>query len=197
MVVTGTNCSINNAMLISGNKEHGLAKSLYKLYPDAVFASRSTGYDLCSHDGRNRFAKESLNHETIILSSALFNFNQTILLDTVFKTCSENNHRPHIVNISSTTDRVKNAKVWLYNAEKKALRDYSNSLGLKGVWSDSPKITLVSFGTLTNYQYKHPDRKCLDIDLAAEYIKWVIDQPRNLTINEISIDPMQDQFWHN
>jgi NADP-dependent 3-hydroxy acid dehydrogenase YdfG len=54
-----------------------------------------------------------------------------------------------------------------------------------------PKVSYISFGTLTNNQHKHGDRTCLDIDQAAEYIKWLIDQPKHVNINEISIDPVQ------
>jgi len=92
---------------------------------------------------------------------------------------------------------MSDGKPWLYNAEKKALRDYCNTLALGGVWRDRAKITYVSLGTMSNNQHKHPDRKCLDIDSAANYIKWVIEQPSNININEISIDPMQDQRWYN
>jgi hypothetical protein len=77
----------------------------------------------------------------------------------------------------------------LYNAEKKALRDYCNSLSLLGVWNGGPKVSYISFGTLSNNQQKHPDRVCMDISVAANYIKWVIDQP--IHINEISLDPIQ------
>ena len=98
---------------------------------------------------------------------------------------------PNIICIGSTTDRVKKGGAWLYNAEKKALRDYCNTLGLGGVWQSGPKITLISFGSLSNVQEKHPDRKCLDIDRAAEYIKWIVDQPADICVNEISIDPLQ------
>ena len=95
--------------------------------------------------------------------------------------------------IGSTTDRTSKGTTWLYNAEKKALRDYCNSLGMIGVWHSGPKISYISFGTLSNNQHKHPDRKCLDIDSAAQYIKWLIDQPKYVNINEISIDPMQER----
>jgi hypothetical protein len=50
---------------------------------------------------------------------------------------------------------------------------------------------LISFGSLTNVSDKHPNRKCLDITVAASYIKWLIDQPDYICINEISIDPLQ------
>jgi NADP-dependent 3-hydroxy acid dehydrogenase YdfG len=184
-------------MIVSGNKEKGLAKSLYKLYPDAEFLSKSTGYDLCKKEHQYKFALKCLSHDTIVNCSALWRFEQTTLLDTIYKVCVEHNHCPHIINIGSTTDRVKNGKPWLYNAEKKALRDYSNTLALGGVWDKKPKISYISFGTLSNNQSKHPDRKTIDIDEAALYIKWLIDQPNYVNINEFSIDPMQDTRWYD
>lgn len=178
-------------ILIAGNKNYGLAKSLYELFPEAYFASRTTGYDLTSKIGQEKFAQLVPEYDVVINSSALWKFNQTVLLDLIYKKCIDKNHRPHIICIGSTTDRVKNSKVWLYNAEKKALRDYCNTLGINGVWGTGPKVTLLSFGSLSNVQEKHPERKCLDIMQAALYIKWVIEQPANICINEISIDPIQ------
>jgi NADP-dependent 3-hydroxy acid dehydrogenase YdfG len=70
-------------------------------------------------------------------------------------------------------------------------------LAISGVWSSTPKVSYISFGTLTNNQEKHPDRTCLSIDEAAEYIKWLINQPKYVNINEISIDPMQDKRWYD
>ena len=181
-------------ILIAGNKDYGLAKELYKLYPDAEFLSRSTGYDLTSSDGQKRCADRVLEFDIFINCSALWKFNQTVLLDTVYKKCTENNHRLQIICIGSTTDRVKKGGAWLYNAEKKALRDYCNTLGMNGVWDNGPKITLVSFGSLTNVQSKHPTRKCLDIAQAALYIKWIVEQPKDICVNEISIDPLQQPY---
>ena len=184
-------------MLIAGDKNYGLAKSLHAIYPDAVFSSRKTGYDLTTEQGRSDFSNEALKHDVVVLCAALYNFNQTVLLHKVYKTCVDNNQLTHIISIGSTTDRVKKGGAWLYNAEKKALRDYCNTLALNGVWSNGPKITLISLGTLSNIKEKFPDRVCLDIDLAANYIKWVIDQPKKIAINEISIDPMQHKNWHD
>ena len=184
-------------MLIAGNKKFGLAAELYKLYPSANFASRSTGYDLTSKDGRTLFANVAVTHDVIIVCSALWQFEQTVVLDEVYKKLVEHGKQAHIVCIGSTTDRVKNGKAWLYNAEKKALRDYSNTLGIAGVWGTGPKVSYISFGTLSNNQHKHPDRKCMDIAAAAEYIKWLINQPKHVNINEISIDPMQGEYWYD
>ena len=182
-------------MIISGNPEKGLAKSLYKLYPDAIFCSRSMGIDLCSSEGQRAFVNMAVHHDRIIINSALWRFHQTVLLDVVYKALVSANKDAHIVCIGSTTDKTSKGTSWLYNAEKKALRDYCNSLGLIGVWHSGPKISYISFGTLSNNQHKHPDRKCLDIDQAAQYIKWLLDQPKYVTINEISIDPIQGKIY--
>ena len=183
-------------ILVSGNPNFGLAQALHKIYPNAQFCSKSTGYDLVKYEGRTQFAEQSINYDVIIINAALWQFQQTVLLDAVYKALVEAKKQAHIVVIGSTTDRVKNGKAWLYNAEKKALRDYSNTLAIGGVWGNKPKISYISFGTLSNNQHKHPDRRCMNIDQAADYIKWLIDQPKYVNINEISIDPMQDSMWY-
>lgn len=186
-------------ILVSGNKYDGLSAAIGRLYPDNVtFASRSTGYDLCTKDGRERFSERATHADVVIICAALWQFQQTVLLESVSKACRNVGVAPHIIVIGSTTDRVKNGKPWLYNAEKKALRDFSNTLSIGGVWSEGfPKVTYASFGTMSNNQEKHPDRKCLDIDEAAGYIKWLIEQPEYVSINEISIDPMQGNGWYD
>lgn len=182
---------MNKRILVAGNKNYGLAKELNSIFPEAFFASRTTGFDLTKIEDQKKLSNMIIDYDIFINCSALWKFNQTVLLDQVYKTAVENNHRPYIISIGSTTDRVKKGGSWLYNAEKKALRDYSNTLGLNGVWSNSPKITLISFGSLDNVQEKHPDRICMPVKTAASYIKWLIDQPNNICINEISIDPLQ------
>ena len=184
-------------MLVSGNPNYGLAQSLAKLYPDAEFCSRANDYDLCNSNHQQRFAERALDHDVVIVSSALWKFNQTLVVEAVYNVCREAQHTAHIIAIGSTTDRVKNGKPWRYNAEKKALRDWCNTLAIGGAWSDNlPKVSYISFGTLSNNQEKHPDRKCMDIDLAASYIKWLINQPKHVTINEVSIDPVQGDSWY-
>jgi NADP-dependent 3-hydroxy acid dehydrogenase YdfG len=54
----------------------------------------------------------------------------------------------------------------------------------------------VTVGTLSNNQHKHPDRRTMNIDTAAEYIKWIADQPAHININELSIDPVQGSSWY-
>jgi len=183
-------------MIITGNNKIGLSGALAKIYPDAEFCSRTTGYDFGKKADQERLAEAVLAHNVFVNCAALYKFNQSVMLNIVYHKCILENHNCHIINIGSTTDRVKKGGAWIYNAEKKALRDYSNTLGLNGVWSNGPKISYISFGTLDNNQEKHPTRKTMSIDTAAEYIKWIIDQPAHLNINELSIDPMQPENWY-
>lgn len=180
-------------ILVAGNSEYGVAESIRNALTDydVTFLSRSSGYDLTKAEQQIRFSEAAIEHDVIILCSALWKFNQTLLLDATYKKLKAENKRSLIICIGSTTDRVKKATEWLYNAEKKALRDYANSLGINGVWNGGPRVTLISFGTLSNVQNKHPDRKTIPIEKAGAYIRWIIEQPAELHINEISIDPLQ------
>ena len=179
-------------ILITGNPAVGLAKAMNDIWPNAAFASRVNGWDLTDDQRKRDLATEALNYDVFINNSALWKYHQTLLLKEVYTTAKTAGHPLRIVCIGSTTDRTSKGNDWLYHHEKKALREYCNSLSLLGVWGGGPKVTLLSFGTLSNNQHKHPDRVCMDIGIAAAYIKWVLDQPNGLGINELSIDPMQE-----
>ena len=177
-------------ILITGNPTVGLASALNAIWPDAVFASRANGWDLTDDQRKRDLATEALNYDVFINNSALWRYHQTLLLKEVYSTAKTAAHQLRIICIGSTTDRTSKGSDWLYHHEKIALREYCNSLSLLGTWGGGPRVTLLSFGTLSNNQHKHPDRKCMDINLAATYIKWVLDQP--IGINELSIDPIQE-----
>lgn len=183
-------------VLVTGNDRYGLAAELAKLLPDVTLVSRSTGYDLTSHGDQLRCAELALEHDAFVNCAALWRFNQTLLMDAVYQRCAGEGHGIHIIAIGSTVDRAKNGKAWLYGAEKKALRDWCNTLSMSGVWGNAPKVTYASFGTMSNNQHKHADRRCLDLGQAAEYVVWLLSQPKSVNINEISIDPMQDGRWY-
>jgi NADP-dependent 3-hydroxy acid dehydrogenase YdfG len=180
-------------ILIAGNSNYGLAEGLKESLAehDVTFISRSCGYDLTKAEQQQRFAELAHEYDVVILCSALWKFNQTLLLEATYKKLKALGKKTYIIAIGSTTDRVMKATDWLYNAEKKALRDYCNSLGLNGVWNEGPRVSYISFGTLSNMQEKHPSRRTINVPDAANYINWLINQPSYLHINEISIDPLQ------
>lgn len=180
-------------ILISGNPNKDFAQALNEVLTEheLTFASRETGLELTDAVAQSKFAEMSLDQDVVVLNSALWKFNQTLMLETVYKKLKAANKRTLIICIGSTTDRACKGTDWLYNAEKKALRDFANSLGMLGVWTAGPRVTLVSFGTLSNKQEKHPDRKTIPMQDAANYVKWILTQPANLHVNEVSIDPLQ------
>lgn len=184
-------------ILIAGNPNYGLAEKLNEILTaehTLTYVSRSApnSMDLTKAESQQQFAEMATHHDVVILCSALWKFNQTLLLEATYKRLKAVNKRTLIICIGSTTDRVMKATDWLYNAEKKALRDYANSLSLSGVWASCPRVTLISFGTLSNMQEKHPDRKTMPIVQAAKYVEWIISQPESVHINEISLDPLQN-----
>lgn len=178
-------------LLITGNKNFGVAKELFSIFPKATFISRDTGYDLTKKDIQKKVAEMTLEYDVFINNSALYRFEQTNLLECVYKYCKQKNHNIYIINIGSTIDRFNKGTDWIYSAEKKALRDYTNSLSKQSVWENAPKVSLISFGSLSNVQHKHPNRTCINIEKVSIYIKWLIDQPKDIHVHEISIDPIQ------
>ena len=184
-------------ILITGNKDNGLALSLAKIWPSATFASRTTGYDLTSGQDQDKLVNISAEYDVFVNNSALCKFNQTLLLEKVYKKAKYDKHDLRIICVGSTTDRATGAKDWMYQQEKKALRNYCTGISMMSVWSGGPHVSLISFGTLSNNQHKHPDRRCMTMDAAADYIKWLIDIPPGLAINELSIDPIQVDNWHD
>ncbi len=181
-------------ILMTGNPTYGLAQAYSGLNPEAMFASRSNGYDLTHHKGLIDFAEYSLGFDVLINSSALHEFWQTKLLYKVWERWKAENHPGQIINIGSTIDWSQRARAWLYSIEKKALMDGSQELGGLGVWDHSNiRITYLSYGSLNTPKVanKHPERTLMDMNLAASYIQYIIDSPAHVNINVLHVDPMQ------
>ena len=182
-------------MIVAGDSTYNVSKEIFKLCPDAVFCSRKTGYNLLTDNSKEQFAQECLNHNHILIVSALDDFHIIKLYDMVYKMCVEHNHKPHIITIGSTIDRLGNGNGRLYSTEKKALREHTINLNLHSSKVNGPKTTLLSFGMLENMKEKFPDKQCISLELVGKYIKWILEQPSHININEINIDPMQDMHW--
>jgi len=183
---------MNKRILCTGNPEFGVASEIAKRWPDTEFISRTTwGWDLTENGFKQRLAKKALDYDIFLNSSALWQYHQTLLLDVVYKTAAEAKHPLHIVSLGSTTDRTTKGSDWHYQQEKKALKSTSNALGLKSIWSGGPKVSYVTFGTLENNQHKHPDRKVMTLAEAVDCIEYVINAPKHLCVNELSVDPLQ------
>jgi len=181
---------------MSGNPEYGLAKSFQQLEPDTTFFSRDNGWDLAIQHKREGLAGivDQEDYDVFINSSALHNFNQCLMLGAIWDKWKLRTSSTHIICIGSTIDRTIKGSDWIYGTEKHALRHMSQGLSLLGVWSEIQcKVTYISFGSLNTPKVtkKHPHRRLLDMGTAAGYIKWVLDQPAEISLNELNIDPKQ------
>lgn len=183
-------------ILVTGNPTKGLAAEYAKIWPDATFISRESGYDLTLDDTMRTVSNLCLAYDIFINNSALYKFSQVTLLNVVYKAARAAKHPLRIICIGSTTDRATKGSDWLYQQEKKALRAHCNSLNMIGTWQGGPEVSLLSFGTLSNKQDTNPGRICLPIQEAATYVEWLVNRPPHLTINELSIDPLQRVNWN-
>lgn len=183
-------------VLITGNRKKDLCAEVVPLLEarghECTCVSRETGYDFNEEPTVHKVAKLADDHDVFINMYANFFFKASVLSLKVQNRWHEKGlHQRRIINIGSTTDRVRKGKNKLYHYEKAAFRELSSGLALIGVWEKGPKVTHISFGTLTNRAANNPGRHCLEMKKAAEYIVWVLDQPSDININEISIDPIQ------
>ena len=75
-------------ILISGNPAFGLAEALNSVLVEheLTFVSRTTHkLDLTKTENQQVFADMSIDYDVVILNSALWKFNQTLLLEAVYK----------------------------------------------------------------------------------------------------------------
>jgi NADP-dependent 3-hydroxy acid dehydrogenase YdfG len=116
-----------------------------------------------------------------------------------WKSWSESNKKGHMIALGSTADW--SPKMWLYPTEKKALRDFCRRYGgaaSGGGPNLSPgngiRITYVAPGMLDlprqTEKYGEKIAK-LDAHYLCGVVEWLIDQPDNVNIYEISMDPVQ------
>ncbi len=177
-------------ILITGNPKEGLAQALQEEFPQAKFISRANGYQLNLEKDRERVAEEVLNFDIFINNSTLSKFHQVLLLDRVFRSAQERKKTLHIVNVGSTVDRgYEPGRVYGY--EKKALREMSNQLAQRANYSCGPRVSLISFGDLGNGSSVVSEQRRIPMTVAAKYIRWILDVPAELLVNELCLEPWQ------
>ena len=189
----------------TGNPTYGLAQAWSRRVAGTIdvknntryethFFSRANSYNFDDPEARHNFAKVSLEYDVVINSSALHNFQQTLLLKQVWDVWNEQSKVGRIINIGSTADRSNSGTDWIYPTEKKALREFSLGLSMMSVWQNHPtKVSYISFGSLqtSKVNKKHPDRTLMDLTKAVSIIKQVVDQDKENVLSEYRIDPVQ------
>jgi len=187
-------------ILITGSRKYGLCEAMCNLFdtmPDIEYetASRSNGYQLDTSESQKKLAERYIEGEfdIFINNSAIWKFQQVMIVESVYNAMEEANRKGHIINIGSTADTGVKGRTWRYPTEKKALKAYNRDLTYKAMGGSNIKTTLISPGSLTttSVMKKHPDRKLIDVEYIAELVVWTINQPEYINVNELSIDPIQ------
>ena len=187
-------------ILITGSRKYGLCEAMCKLFDtmsgiEYETASRSNGYQLDTSEGQKKLAERYIegDFDIFINNSAIWKFQQVMIVEAVYNVMEEANRKGHIISIGSTADTGVKGRTWRYPTEKKALKAYNRDLTYKAMGGSNIKTTLISPGSLTttSVMKKHPDRKLIDVEYIAELVVWAINQPEYINVNELSIDPIQ------
>ena len=187
-------------ILITGSRKYGLCEAMCKLFDtmsgiEYETASRSNGYQLDTSEGQKKLAERYIegDFDIFINNSAIWKFQQVMIVEAVYNVMEEANRKGHIISIGSTADTGVKGRTWRYPTEKKALKAYNRDLTYKAMGGSNIKTTLISPGSLTttSVMKKHPDRKLIDVEYIAELVVWTINQPEYINVNELSIDPIQ------
>ena len=182
---------------MTGNKSENIARGAFNMLSwehDMTFASRETGYDLYKEEDIQRLVDESVNYDVFINSSLLKDFAQTILLQRVWTEWKSNQKEGQIISIGSSADYFQRADNKLYPIEKRALRDLSKSLSLHCTWHDSKiKISYFAIGGVDTPKTRDqwPHIQVHSIEQICKMIKWILDAPLTMNIDELHITPIQ------
>jgi NAD(P)-dependent dehydrogenase (short-subunit alcohol dehydrogenase family) len=184
-------------ILISGNPEYGVAQGLSNILGqehELTFCSRKNGFELTKDEGRNKLVDLSLQYDVFINNSALWRFNQSILLEYVWKAWADAGKQGHIINMGSTADRQVKGGNWAYPVEKGALRHHSLNQSLGTLGGTGIKVSYIAYGYVStpSVEKKNPDKIKHTPEEIAKLVKWVLDYPMtNTNIMELIVDPIQ------
>ena len=173
-------------ILCTGNpKDSTVASAVKKIFPQAEFASRSTGYDLRFWDpgSEDHFKNQIANYNIFINSSFICDHGQLTLLETAHSVWSKNQINGHIFNIGSVSEHlgldVTDNLYARYSIQKRSLRDRSLQLnGKNGI-----KTTHITAGGLNDGLPEHND--WLDLTHIAQTIQWILMHPCEIPLIEI------------
>ncbi len=180
-------------ILMTGNPEYGICKAVNDRLK-VTCISRSSGIDLTQGKNWDKVAEMSLEYDVFINNSALWRMHQSLLLHKVYERWLEEKKEGLIICLGSTADIGIRGGSRMYPVEKVALKQLCRQLSLNALAGTGIRVTLLSPGYVDTgkTQEKHPSKNKINKDYIAELIDWLIQQPKHLMINELSLDPIQD-----
>lgn len=182
-------------ILIAGNPQYGLAKSINDQWQDKelIFKSRShSNTDLTSVHEQKEFAKLSLESKITILVSCMWGYEQVKLAERIAKQWIEHKHDGYLIALGSSADTPVKGSAWSYPVEKKALRAYCRQLSQISAGENEYKfkVTYLSPGNMhtPKQDEKMPGTLMLDTEYVAGIIDWLVTQPEHVNISELTLD---------
>jgi len=168
-------------IICTGNPTVGIAKSLQQIYPDITFVSRSTGYELTTREGRDKFKKILPNYHVFINHAQLDGDSQIELLKITRDIWTTG----HVINIGSVMEFKK--WEWLEPKaaeQKRQLRDLSLEFS-----TEHFKTTHLIVGGL---QSCNNDPLRIHTDRVAETIKWILENENHIPL--LYVDQVSDEL---
>lgn len=186
-------------ILVAGNPEYGLAKTIKEKFPDADFVSRSYGgFDLSIPSTQREVAEKAMDYDVFIAVSCVWRFAQTEYVQEVAKRWLERK-TGYIIALGSSADTPVKGTAWMYPAEKKALRAYCRQLSQLSAGENDCglKVTYLSPGNLhtPKQDEKMPNVPKLDLEYVVDVIDWLLHQPDYVNISELCLD--RKVIWQN
>lgn len=187
-------------ILITGNPDNDICSCIVKSIGNVDTVSRSPNstfsLDLGDVSNLNLLAEISLGYNVVINSALIPNFGQTQILQHIWTEWKSKEKSGHIISFGSAVDYYYRPDNRLYPVEKRALRDLNRSLAKHCTWFDSQiRCTYFSFGGVatekTQRQWGHYQH--FDMQEIADYVKWIVESPSSMNIDELHITPIQPE----
>jgi hypothetical protein len=173
-------------IICTGNPEHiGIAKEIKKIFPNAAFVSRSSGFDLSTNEGLEKLKNILPNFNILINSSYISAGTQEKILNLAKEIWSNG----HVFNIGSLDEYELfshvNPRSHQENNRLKALSINYNS--------DTFKVTHITVGIFkSSIKPRTLELDVMDPCNIAETIKWVLAAPIDIPV--IGIQKMSDKL---
>jgi hypothetical protein len=183
--------SIIMKILCTGNPSHNtIASAIHRLFPDAEFASRTTGYDLrfWNVGSEDYFRKCIKNYDVFINSSYICSGGQLALLEATHAEWAAAGIYGHIINIGSSAEwEGINTEFGTYSIQKRGLRDRSLQLNGKKYIKTSHIIA----GGLNDNLPGH--ESWLSLDDVATTISWILQNKAQIPLLQIQAQQIQSK----
>lgn len=173
----------NKKIITTGNPKYGLAAGIDATL-NSSFASRTTGYDLSTDEGMDKFCHVACHYDVVIVNcytEKMNNYSQARLLHKLYVGWQETGNHGHLICIGSISDHINTAQPWMkyvsYSSEKLALKQLCQTINHnRETVSPNIKCTYISLGHMhTPYVDKlHPAESKLTTTSVAELIKTII-----------------------